>query len=489
MAPGPVSPLDSFDRHSAIQLLIDPASGSIADANEAAARFYGWPRDQLRQMRLQDLDALPPEEIQRQIDDAHARQAASFEFRHRRADGSLRDVAVFSGPASSPQGRPLLHFIIHDITDHRQRDARLRQALRMEAIGRLVEGVAHDFKNMLQIILGSVELAQMKLDPDSPALPELDEIQEAARRSTEMARHLLAFARKRTFEPQTLPLNETVEGLLKILRRLIGENIELSWRPGPDAGSVHIDPSQIDQLLATLCVHARDSIADTGQIVIETGRASFAPPHPLLPPGSPGGPFARLSIRHDGRAPDPPAPAEDNGLGLASVRDIAARNGGFVEIDPRPDPGPAIHVHLPASPDDPPVKPPPPPPAGGGETILLVEDEESVLRQTERTLVHLGYRVLSASAPDEALRLARLHPGDIHLLLADIVMPHMDGRDLARAIHDLRPRTAALFISAYPAHVLARPHGLDAGLHFLAKPFSVDALLAKIRLALSPPSP
>ena len=495
-APSPVPA--AFEAHSAVQLLVDPLSGAIVDANPAAARFYGWPRARLRQMRIQDIDALSPVETQREIDQANARQSPCFEFRHRLADDSIREVAVFSG-TTAPEGRGLLHFIVHDITDHRQREIRLRQAQKMEAVGRLVEGVAHDFKNMLQIILGSAELAQMKLDPDSPAQPELDEIQNAARRSTEMARHLLAFSRKQTVEPRALDLNETVEGILKILRRLLGENIELSWRPGPNAGTIQIDPTQLDQILATLCVNARDAIDGAGVLAIETGTTRL---DASLPPGTEGGDYARLTVRDlgpgssPGTTPPPaapsaaaPRPGEESGLGLANIRDIAAQNRGFIEVDGPPNQATAVHLFLPRFTAASPSAPPQAPAARGNETILLVEDEPAVLKQTERTLLHLGYRVLTALSPDEALHVARHHPGDIHLLLADIVMPRMDGRDLARALRALRPRTRALFMSAYPASAIARHGAIDGSLHLLSKPFASDVLDAAIRQRLAPEAP
>lgn len=486
-----------FETHSAVQLLVDPLSGAIVDANDAAARYYGWSRPQLRQMRIQDLDALSPEEMKQEMEQADARQCPSYEFRHRRADGSIRDVAVFSGH-SAPENRGLLHFFIQDITDHHQRAAQLRQARKMEAIGRLAEGVAHDFKNMLQVILGSTELIRMQLGDASPVQSELDDIQNAARRSTEMARHLLAFARKQTLSPQRLDLNGTIDGLLKILRRLIGENIELTWRPGKDAGIVQMDPSQIDQILATLCVNARDSISDIGQIAIETSKAVFDSAHPPPCPEVSAGEFTRMTVRDSGRGMDPASIAhlfdprsdiqglaEESSLGLSTVHGIALQNGGCLAVDSPPGQGTAVHVYLPRFSDDAPAVAPPPSLARGNETILLVEDEPSVLLQTEKILLQLGYRVLATASPDEAMQLAQNHDGDIHLLLADVVMPRMDGRNLARAIQTLQPRAKALFISGYPANIVARYGVIDDGSHFLSKPFSSDELAVHIRKALA----
>jgi two-component system, cell cycle sensor histidine kinase and response regulator CckA len=378
--------------------------------------------------------------------------------------------------------------------------SQLMQAQKMESVGRLAGGVAHDFNNMLGVILGHVELAQDQIDPADPVFEDLNEVKKAAQRSAELTRQLLAFARKQTVSPKILDLNETVEGLLKMLRRLIGEDIHLVWLPGKGLRQVNIDPTQVDQILANLIVNARDAIAGVGKITMETANTriddEYCRDHAGFVPGN----YVMLSISDDGCGMEHEVRehifepffttkgiGQGTGLGLATIYGIVKQNGGFINVYSEPGQGTIFRIYLPqygstalaADREHQAVTLP-----GGKETILLVEDEPSILHLGKRTLEKLGYRVLAADSPGEALRLAEQNPGEIHLLLTDVIMPEMNGRDLAKRLLSLYPDLKRLFMSGYTADVIAHHGVLDDGVNFIQKPFSRAELSVKVRQVL-----
>jgi len=395
-------------------------------------------------------------------------------------------------------------WVFRDITESRRADedreklqAQLAQAQKMESVGRLAGGVAHDFNNMLGVILGHTELALEDLDPRQSLFADLHEIRKAAERSADLTRQLLAFARKQTISPKVLDLNETVEGTLKMLRRLIGEDIELAWRPGHNVGPVRIDPSQIDQILANLCVNARDAIGNTGTIAIETSSAIFDDAYCAQNLGFLPGHYALLAVSDNGCGMDKnmlknlfepffttKEIGKGTGLGLATVYGIVKQNSGFINVYSELGQGSTFRIYLPQYaqeaipiPQESPVERL----AQGRETILLVEDEPAILRLANTMLQRLGYAVIAASSPGEAMRLAAAHPTEIHLLMTDVVMPEMNGRDLAERLLPLHPDLKRLFMSGYTADVIAHHGVLDEGVHFIEKPFSIRDLGAKIR--------
>ena len=377
---------------------------------------------------------------------------------------------------------------------------RLTQAQKMEAVGRLAGGVAHDFNNMLSVIIGYTDLTMAQAKPIKPIHTALKEIQKAAYRSADVTRQLLAFARKQTISPRVLDFNKILENMLKMLRRLIGEDIDLVWLPEPDLWPVKVDPSQLDQILVNLCVNARDAIAGVGKIIIETRNASFDPAycedHPDCVPGD----YILLAVSDDGCGMDkqtlnkifePFFTTKDvdkgTGLGLATVYGIIKQNNGFINVYSEPNSGTTFKIYLPrheiaatprwnmaASVTD----------ELGSETILLVEDELPILEMTAIMLERLGYTVLTAQRPGEAIQMAREHAGEIHLLMTDVVMPEMNGRDLARNLLSLYPNIKRLFMSGYTANVIAHHGILDEGVNFIQKPFSMENLGAKVRDAL-----
>ncbi len=378
--------------------------------------------------------------------------------------------------------------------------AQLIQAQKMESIGRLAGGVAHDFNNILSAIMGNTEVALFKLGDDHPAAPYLNEIKKAANRSADLTRQLLAFARKQTVTPKRINLNETVEGMLKMLVRLIGENIELAWAPGNTAGNIHIDPSQLDQILVNLSINARDAITDTGKITIETGATVFeqspcAGIEYFLP-----GCYTFIAVKDTGCGMDQETlkhlfepffttkeRGKGTGLGLATIYGIIRQNNGFITVQSEPDNGSVFTVYLPqhtekstASSDSDVV----PRLNNCQKTILLVEDEKAILDITKVLLEQLGYRVFAAEAPAEAINIAHTPDTQIDLLLTDVIMPGMNGRDLANNLLADNTNLKCIFMSGYPADVIAHKGMLDDGVYFIHKPFSIHELSNTINQVL-----
>jgi two-component system, cell cycle sensor histidine kinase and response regulator CckA len=378
----------------------------------------------------------------------------------------------------------------------------LNQAQKMESVGRLAGGVAHDFNNMLGVMLGNIELALDHLDPGNPVATNLHEIHKAARRSADLTRQLLAFARKQTISPKVLDLNETVDGMLNMLRRLVGENIQLDWSPGEGLASVHMDPTQIHQILANLCVNARDAIKDVGHIRITTSRIRVDPEDCQHNVDALPGEYVLLAVSDDGSGMDRATISKlfepffttkelgrGTGLGLSTVHGIVKQNRGYITVYSEVGRGSVFHVYLPAhqtSPQKAFVSGEAPLCPGGCEPILLVEDEEPLLQMSQRMLEGLGYRVLCAATPDEAIRLAKEHGRDMHLLVTDMVMPGMNGRDLAEALRVACPHVKCLYVSGYSAEVVGRQHVIEEGAAFLQKPFLRSELAAALRRLLDP---
>ncbi len=437
-------------------------------------------------------------------------------YEHREEIGreeiKLKDGRVFdrySAPVSGSEGSYYGRvWYFRDISDQRHAEAartklqgQLIQAQKMESMGRLAGGVAHDFNNMLQAIMGHAELALDQLPPDSPLQEDVHEIQVAAQRSSDLTRQLLAFARKQAVVPKVLDLNITVEGMLKMLRRLIGEDIDLVWVPGPSIWPVKMDPSQFDQILANLCVNARDAIEGIGKVTIETWTETFDKTFCAEHPGIVPGDYVRLSVFDTGCGMTKETlanifepffttkgPGEGTGLGLATVYGAVKQNNGNVFVDSEPGKGTVFHIYFPRYLDATPAPQAPvfePALSSGKGTILLVEDEQSILRIATAMLEKLGYRVLSASTPGEAIHLAKAHSQEIDLLMTDVVMPEMNGRDLTNMIVFLCPGIKRLFMSGYTADVIAHHGVLDEGVCFLQKPFTIRDLAAKVGEALA----
>jgi PAS domain S-box-containing protein len=420
---------------------------------------------------------------------------------NKRKNGSLLTEAATISPVRDALGDIINYVAVkRDITEHLQLESQFQQAQKMESVGRLAGGVAHDYNNILSVIIGYTELALEKVRPEDPLRDDLIEIYTAAGRSRDITRQLLAFARKETIAPEVLDLNVTIESTLKILRRLIGENIELAWLPGKEIRPVLMDTSQIDQILANLCINARDAIADVGRITIETGKVVFDSAYCVDHAGFLPGEFVMLSVSDDGFGMNRETQenifepffttkgvGKGTGLGLATVYGIVKQNNGFINVYSEPGQGTTFKIYLPHQTDDiaaergnaveKPLK-------GEGETVLVVEDEMPILTLIEKILTHLDYNVLTANTPFEALQTAETHAGKIALLITDVVMPEMNGRELAQQMMRLYPTIRCLFISGYTADVIANKGVLDKGFRFIQKPFSHRDLSAKVRAVL-----
>jgi signal transduction histidine kinase/CheY-like chemotaxis protein len=385
-------------------------------------------------------------------------------------------------------------------SDRERLKSELHQAQKLESIGRLAGGVAHDFNNLLLGIMSHAELGRDVAGYDHPVRGNLDAIMDAAQRSAAITRQLLAFARKQTIVPVVLDLNDHVADTLKLLRRLVSEEIELAWLPKARRPLVKLDPSQLDQLLANLALNGRDAIDGVGRITVETGLAEFDAAACAEHPGAVPGAYVMLAVSDSGCGMDAATRAQifepffttkpvgrGTGLGLATVYGIVRQNDGFVTVESEPGKGTTFRLYFPrhvADGDAPAVLDDAPVVQGGTETILLVEDEQTVRVTAGLVLRGLGYTVLAADSPEEAERIVAERTQPIDLLVADVVMPGMNGRDLAATLVARQPGMKCLFISGYPSDVITRQGVLDRGVHFLAKPFSRAELAAKIRFVL-----
>ena len=387
-----------------------------------------------------------------------------------------------------------------NITERINLQAQFVQAQKMESVGRLAGGVAHDYNNISSIIIGYTEFALEKTEQSDPLYDDLMEIYTAAQRSTDITRQLLAFARKQTIAPKMLNLNDTIENMLKMLRRLIGEDIDLRWFPGAEAWPIKIDPSQVNQILANLCINARDAITNVGKVTIETKNICFDEDYCADHVGFIAGEYLSLAVSDDGSG----IPREimdklfepffttkgigkGTGLGLSTVYGIVKQNYGFINVYSEPEQGTTFRIYLPRYSGD--IEGETPEdvseiPLSRGELVLLVEDDASILKLGEMILRDLGYNVLSTTSPTQAIQLANESAGKIDLLITDVVMPEMNGRELSEQLQTLYPDVRVLFMSGYTANVIAHRGVLEDGVYFIPKPFSKKNMAVKIREVL-----
>lgn len=426
----------------------------------------------------------------------------------KRKDGSLFTEESTITPVKNSEGQ-IINFISvnRDITEHlkmheekERLEKQLQQAQKLESVGRLAGGIAHDFNNMLSVIIGYSELAMDTQEKTTSLYRDLTEILDAAKRSSEITRQLLAFARQQTASPKILDLNDSIESMLKMLRRLIGEDIDLLWRPEADLWSIKIDPSQIDQILANLCINARDAMTTGGKLTIETANVTFDEEYCNLHAGFIPGRFILLAVSDTGLGIAPEAvdkifepffstkaPQLGTGLGLSTVYGIVKQNSGFINVYSEPDKGTIFKIYFPQHVgqvvqvhrqmvEEIPLS--------QGEAILLVEDDPHILRVIENMLKKFGYSVLPANNPMKAIELAKDNLNDINLLLTDVVMPEMNGRELSEQLEKQIPHLKTLFMSGYTANVIAHRGVLEDGVNFIAKPISKKELAIKVRETL-----
>jgi len=488
--------------------ITDMLDATYQDVNEAVLKVSGFTRDEVVGHTAVEIGWIKPEDRTRLMREMQVHdRIIDMEMEFRSKDGR-RLYGLVNGDPMVIGDRSCLVTITVDITDRKRMEdekaaleAQLQQAQKMEYVGRLAGGVAHDFNNMLGVILGYTDLAMMKADPSHPLQSDLAEIRDAATRSAELTRQLLTFARKQTMAPKVLDMNDTVAGMLKMLRRLIGEDVNLAWEPGNKVWPVKMDPSQIDQILANLCVNARDAIVGGGKVTIETRNASVHERCRLEHAEAQPGDFVMLAVSDSGHGMDKDTIAqifepffttkdvgEGTGLGLATVYGAVKQNNGFIHVISEPERGTTFQLYFPRYFGDTEQLDPASQVVAtthGQETVLLVEDEPAILTLGKRILEQQGYLVLSANGPRAAIQLAEKHIGAIQLLVTDVVMPEMNGRDLVKHLLERYQDMKHLYMSGYPKDVIAHHGVLDEGVHFIQKPFTMRELAVKVRDALN----
>jgi PAS domain S-box-containing protein len=484
-------------------IVMTDIQGDIQFVNPAFERATGYSREEAVGRNSRILKSGEQDELfyHNLWDTISSGRTWSGRMVNKRKDGTLYTEESTVSPVREASGRIVNYVAVkRDITEQLELTAQFQQAQKMEAVGMLAGGVAHDYNNMLGVILGYTELAMKKVDPAQPLHAYLQHILDAANRSAGITRQLLAFARKQTIIPVVLDLNRNVESALEMLRRLIGENIDLTWLPEVDTCLIKMDPTQVDQILINLCVNARDSIADIGKVTIKTGKAVFDEAYCAHHAGFAVGEFVLLTVSDDGSGMDKETLSHifepfftskgvghGTGLGLSTVYGIVKQNDGFINVYSEPGKGTTFRIYLPRCADQvvetqreriEEI------PLGRGETVLLVEDEPALLNMGKMMLKELRYPVLAASTSGEAVRLVEEHAGEIELLITDVVMPEMNGRELAERLRSLHPSMKVLFMSGYTANVIAHRGVLDDGMNFIQKPFSTRELAVKVREAL-----
>jgi PAS domain S-box-containing protein len=426
---------------------------------------------------------------------------------NRKKDGGLfEEIAVIS-PVRDAAGKIVNYVAVkRDVTREMEMEEQLRQSQKMEAIGKLAGGIAHDFNNLLTAITGYTELVLNGLPEEGSMHREVEEIRKAAGQATALTRQLLAFSRKQVFQTKVVNLNGVVSDMDRMLRRLIGEDIDLRTSLRQDLWNVRVDPGQIEQVIVNIAVNARDAIPRGGKITVETANVElgeeYLRQHLMVKPG----PYAMIAVSDTGSGMDPATqsrifepffttkdPGKGTGLGLSTVYGIVKQSKGYIWVYSELGIGTTFKIYLPKVLED--IEPVSPerkylaPVAGGPETILLAEDQDMVREMVTEVLRSNGYTVLLAQNGQEALRVSEHHAGEIHALVTDVVMPHMNGPELASRLRPARPQMKVIFMSGYAEDAIVRHGVLDPDVYFLQKPFRPSELSRRVRDALdAPPS-
>jgi PAS domain S-box-containing protein len=479
------------------------ARGHLVDANPALVTSLGY--DSASDLIGRNLSTLYADGQQWFVLADQLRTRENFEgltAEWTRKDGSITAVRLSGRAIEDEKKNVTFEIFTEDVTERRALEQQLRQAQKMEAIGRLAGGIAHDFNNLLMVISGYSEFLLDRLGPDQALRGPAKEIASAAERATSLTRQLLAFSRKQMLTPKVIDLNAVVTENLKMLTRLIGEDIDLVMIPGTELGPVKADPGQIEQVILNLAVNARDAMPQGGRLTIETSNVtldeSYARLHAPVQPGD----YTMLVITDTGIGMDAETQSrifepffttkgtKGTGLGLSTVYGIVKQSGGYIWVYSEPGKGTSFKVYLPhvtaeeATAVEKPAAPAVVPLETARETILVVEDEVNLRRLTRQFLDNQGYTVLEAADGAEAVQICVAHQGIIHLLLTDVIMPGMNGRELAHRVSEIRPNMKVLYMSGYTENAIGHNGTLDAGITLLQKPFTLHALKAKVREVL-----
>ena len=484
--------------------LID-ADGKIVYASASTTRLLGYVPEEL--LGRNALDLIHPDDVayvRERFAAAAGRPGAPVvgEYRLRHRDGSWLAVEGVAVNRIAEPGIGAIVTSFRDITERRQLEERLRRAHRMEAVARLAGGIAHDYNNLLTVMLGSAEILLHDLPPAYARRDDLEQIKAAATRAAELTRQVLAFSRQQVLTPRLLDLTALVAGMERILQPLLGGRVELTLQLGKGIGAVRADPGQLEQAIVNVVLNAREAMPAGGRLTLATGDVevddAFAREHDPMVPGH----YVTLALRDTGVGMDEETrghlfepffttkPGRHGaGLGLATTYGIVKQSGGYIWVESAPGEGSTFTIYLPWHAPLAAAGAAPPaharaPAAGGGETVLVVDDEPAVRMVTKRILQRNGYAVLEASGGPEALRVLREHPGPIQLLLTDVIMPEMNGREVAERVRERRPGIKVMYMSAYSPEAIALDGLLDEGATFLRKPFEIGPLLQAVRQAL-----
>ena len=488
---------------SPVAISVVDASGIIVRWNKAAEQTFGWPESEVIGKFL---PTIPPDEREAYLAKlgrfiSGLERSNGEDLHCLRRDGSIIDVNVWKELLHDANGGVSgIMSLIFDSSEKLKLEQQLRQAQRLEAVGQLAGGVAHDFNNLLTIISGYSDLALSQLSPQEPLRYNVEQVLKAANRATALTSQLLAFSRKQVLKPIVLDLNEIIADLEKMLRRLIGENIDLITILETDLGCVKADPGQIEQVIVNLAVNSRDAMPDGGKLIIETSNVELDAHYTSQHIGTLPGPYVMISVSDSGHGIGPETQShifepffttrehgKGTGLGLSMVYGIVKQSGGNIWVYSEPGHGTTFKIYFPLvlQPSEP-IRPIPAraAPGRGVETILLVEDEERVRELVKEVLIKQGYTVITARDGKDALGAAAREARQIDLLLTDVVMPKMSGRELAEILVPMRPSLKVLYMSGYTDNAMLHKGTLDSETKFIQKPFTPDALARKVREVL-----
>jgi len=486
-------------------IVLTTSTGQVTSVNSTFTKLFGYTRDETMNRHIDELLAPPDrrEEAESMNQMVLEGREVEIETCRMRKDGSTIDVSVIGAPIIQEGEAVAVYAIYRDVSEHKRLEREFQQAQKMEAVGLLAGGIAHDFNNILQSILGEAELLLQSRD-DNPIWGQIEAIKTAAERAAGLTGQLLAFSRKQILRPQILNLNALVANFETMIGRLIGEDIQVRTNLAPDLASVKADPGQLEQVVLNLAVNSRDAMPEGGMFAMTTENTyvDFEAAREL--PGMQPGRYVTLVVSDSGigmneetknRLFEPFYSTKDQGkgtgLGLATVYGIVGQSGGRVYVESEIGVGTEFTIYLPRQDDagEPAMTPASTSDSAvGDETILLVEDDNTVREVVREMLDNLGYRILEAASPTEAMRIAQSHNHTIDLLLTDIVMPLMSGASLARQMCELKPGLRVLYMTGYTDETIGRYGVIESGFNLLQKPFSSKDLALKVRASIDQPA-